>query len=255
MALTKNYGMLPWWTPDDLKLGLCRPVDRVHPLARLPALSRFARADARPKILRGSRSSCFSSRLIYRKLMGAGWAAGLAALLFLLDGNTYFPVMFVANRGFIMSLFFGLLCLYEHHQWRSTKSRSALALSALFLALSLFSKEGGASTFAFILAYALVLEPGSFRSRALTVLPSILVIIVWRTVYILSGFGLFHVGLFYIDPAERAASVYAGIDSPDDGLCSAASLPACRRNFCSRLNLRCIQRSLRFMACSWLRLW
>ena len=111
--------------------------------------------------------------------------------------------MFVANRGFIMALFFGLLCLYEHHQWRSTKSRSAMVLSALFLALSLFSEEGGASIFAFILAYALVLEPGSFRSRALTVLPSILVLIVWRTVYILSGYGLSHEGLFYIDPLNE----------------------------------------------------
>ena len=63
-------------------------------------------------------------------------------------------------------------------------------LSALFLALSLFADEGGASTFAFILAYALVLEPGSFRNRALTVLPSVLVIIVWRTIYESLGFGL-----------------------------------------------------------------
>ena len=73
-------------------------------------------------------------------------------------------------------------------------------LSALFLALSLFADEGGASTFAFILAYALVLEPGSLRNRALTVLPSVLVIVLWRTIYTLSGFGVFHMGL-YIDPA------------------------------------------------------
>ena len=26
MALMKSYGMLPWWTPDDMKLGLWRPV-------------------------------------------------------------------------------------------------------------------------------------------------------------------------------------------------------------------------------------
>jgi hypothetical protein len=97
------------------------------------------------------------------------------------------------------------LCLYEHHQWRSAKSRSGLVLSALFLALSLFADEGGASTFAFILAYALVLEPGTFRKRALTVLPSILVIIVWRTIYEALGFGLRHAEL-YIDPAHEPLS-------------------------------------------------
>jgi hypothetical protein len=139
---------------------------------------------------------------MYRKLMGPGWAAGLAALLFLLDGYTYFPVMFVANRGFIMSLCFGLLCFYEHHQWRSAKSRSGCVLSPLFLALSLFANEGGASTLAFILAYALVFETGSFRKRALTVLPAVLVIALWRNIYKLGGFGLSHVGL-YIDPGTE----------------------------------------------------
>ena len=72
-----------------------------------------------------------------------------------------------------------------------------MVLSALFLALSLFAEEGGASTFAFILAYALVLEPGSFRNRALTVLPSVLVIIVWRIIYTLSGYGVAHVGILH----------------------------------------------------------
>ncbi|MGA2787321.1 MAG: hypothetical protein ABSF60_07315 [Verrucomicrobiota bacterium] len=201
MAPVKNYGLLPWWTPDDMKLGLWRPLTafthwvdyRLFPdspaLMHAHSIAWFA-------------AIVFLVTMIYRELMGPGWVAGLAALLFLLDDYTYFPVMFVANRGFVLSLFFGLLCFYEHHQWRSAKSRSGLVLSALFLALSLLADEGGASTFAFILAYALVLEPGGWRRRALTVLPSILVIIVWRTSYTLSGFGVFHVGL-YIDPANE----------------------------------------------------
>ena len=199
MALMKNYGMLPWWTPDDLRVGLWRPVTAfTHWLD-------YRLFPDSPALMHAENIAWFAAivfllTIIYRKLMGAGWVAGLAALLFLLDGNTYFPVAFVANRGFMLSLFFGLMCLYEHHQWRSAKSRSVCVLSALFLALSLFSNEGGASTFAFILAYALVLEPGSFRSRALTILPSILVIALWRTIYTLSGSGVFHVG-GYIDPA------------------------------------------------------
>src|ERR1035441_2214180 len=192
MALMKNYGMLPWWTPDDLRVGLWRPVTAfTHWLD-------YRLFPDSPALMHAENIACFAAivflvTIIYRKLevtssgarlptsqltrtlappyskaAGPSWAAELAALLFLLDGNTYFPVMFVANRGFMLSLFFGLMCLYEHHQWRSTRSRSGLALFALFLALSLFANEGGASTFAFILAYALVLEPGSFRSRALT---------------------------------------------------------------------------------------
>ncbi|MGA3283195.1 MAG: hypothetical protein ABSD57_01890 [Verrucomicrobiota bacterium] len=201
MVLMKNYGTLPWWTPDDLRLSLCRPV------TALTHWLDYRLFPDSPALMHAHNIAWFAAvvfllTMVYRKLMGTGWAAGLAALLFLLDGNTYFPVAFVANRGFLLALFFGLLCLYEHHQWRSTKSRSALGLSVLFLALSLFAEESGASTFAFILAYALVLEPEPFHNRALTILPSVLVIIAWRIIYTFSGYGLSHVGI-YIDPAHE----------------------------------------------------
>ena len=201
MAPVKNYGLLPWWTPDDMKLGLWRP------LTAFTHWLDYRLFPDSPMLMHAHNIAWFAAivflvAVMYRKLMGPGWAAGLAALLFLLDGYTYFPVMFVANRGFIMSLYFGLLCFYEHHQWRSAKSRSGCVLSPLFLALSLFANEGGASTLAFILAYALVIEPGGWRRRALTVLPAVLVIALWRTIYKLGGFGLSHVGL-YIDPGTE----------------------------------------------------
>jgi hypothetical protein len=201
MALAKNYGTLPWWMPADFRVSLCRPVTAfTHWLD-------YRLFPDSPMLMHAHNIAWFAAivffiTMVYRKLMGAGWAAGLAALLFLLDVNTYFPVAYVANRGFMLSLFFGLLCLYEHHQWRSAKSRSGCVLSPLFLALSLLAEESGASTFAFILAYALVLEPGSLRNRAQTILPSILVIVLWWTIYTLSGFGLFHLG-YYIDPARE----------------------------------------------------
>jgi hypothetical protein len=201
MALMKNYGTLPWWTPDNLRCSLCRPV------TALTHWLDYRLFPDSPALMHAHSIAWFAAviflvTVVYRKLMGTGWAAGLAALLFLLDGNTYFPVAFVANRGFFLALFFGLMCLYEHHQWRSTKSRFGMVLSALFLALCLFAEESGASTFAFILAYALVLEPGSFRNRALTVLPSVLVITVWWLIHTFSGYGLSHVGI-YIDPAQE----------------------------------------------------
>jgi hypothetical protein len=228
-AQAKNYGLLPWWTPDDMKLGLWRP------LTAFTHWLDYRLFPDSPALMHAHNIVWFAAvvflvTLIYRKLMGPapvfggarlptsrlagtlappdvtisapGWAAGLAALLFLLDGYTYVPVMFVANRGFVLSLCFGLLCFYEHHQWRSAKSRAGCVLSPLFLALSLFANEGGASTLAFILAYALVLEPGGWRRRALTVLPAVLVIVLWRAIYKLGGFGIFHVGL-YIDPGTE----------------------------------------------------
>ena len=226
MAAMKNYGTLPWWTPDDLRCSLCRPVTAfTHWLD-------YRLFPDSPALMHAENIAWFAAivflvTIIYRKVevtsggarlptsrlagtlappcsmvAGPSWAAGLAALLFLLDGNTYFPAAFVANRGYFLAIFFSLLCLYEHHQWRSTKSRLAMVLSGLFLALSLFSEESGASTFAFILAYALTIESGSFRNRALTVLPSVLVITVWWLIHTFSGYGLSHVSI-YIDPAQE----------------------------------------------------
>jgi hypothetical protein len=201
IAVMKNYGTLPWWTPDDVKCSLCRPV------AALTHWMDYRLFPDSPALMHAHNIAWFAAvvflvAIVYRKLIGTGWPAGLAALLFVLDGDTYFPAAFVANRGYFLALFFGLLCLYEHHQWRSTKSRSAMVLSALFLALSLLSEESGASMFAFILAYALVLETGNVRSRALTILPSVIVITTWWIAYKLSGYGINEVGP-YIDPARE----------------------------------------------------
>lgn len=200
-ALALNYGILPWWTPDSLRLGLWRPVTafthwldyRLYPdspaLMHAHNIAWFAAA-------------VFLVTVLYRRLMGQGWAAGLAGVLFLLDGNTYFPVAFVANRGFILSLCLGLACLYQHHRWRARQRRSGLVLSALFLALAVFANEGGASTLAFVIAYAVVFEQGRLFRRALTVLPALLILVVWRIVYTLLGSGVFSVG-GYIDPSRE----------------------------------------------------
>jgi hypothetical protein len=201
LGLMRSYGALPWWTPDDLKCSLCRPV------SALTHWLDYRFFPDSPALMHAHNIAWFAGvvfliTVVYRRLMGTGATAGLAALLFLLDGNTYFPAAFIANRGYFLALFFGLLCLYEHHRWRSTKSPFGMVLSALFLALSLFAEESGASMFAFILAYALVLERGSIGGRALTTLPSVLVIVVWRILYMLSGYGLFRVGI-YTDPARE----------------------------------------------------
>jgi hypothetical protein len=249
VAQAKNYGVLPWWTPDDMSLGLWRPLSafthwldyrlfpdspalmHAHNIAWFVAVVFLvtviyqklgvAPGDVSTETIKspqvGRVTPCAPFVSPYASCGAHGvtrptWSAGLAALLFLLDAFLYVPVMFVANRGFVMSLCFGLLCFYAHHQWRSaarvrrsdeaTERGSPMMWSALFLALSLFANEGGASTLAFIFAYALVLEPDGWRRRALTVLPSVLVIVLWRTVYKFGGFGIFHVGL-YIDPGTE----------------------------------------------------
>jgi hypothetical protein len=134
----KDYGILPWWVSDDAKGSLWRPFAafthwldyRLYP--NMPALMHLHNIAWFVGVI-------LLVAVVYRRLLGPSWVAGLAAVLFLLDKNTYFPVMFIANRGFVVSLFFGLLCLYSHYKWRSTKSTYAGVLSLVFLAISLLS--------------------------------------------------------------------------------------------------------------------
>jgi hypothetical protein len=213
------YGIAPWWGAGDWHAALFRPVTafthwvdyRLFP--NTPALM-HAHSIAWYAV------AVFLAAYLYRKLWSLGQVtssavqaatetarvapqsmlmAGLAGLLFLLDKNTYFPVMYVANRGFFVSLVFGLLCLDAHHRWRTTKSRGWMVVSAMWLALSVFSNEGGASTLAFLLAYALVLEPVEWRSRFCSLIPAGMVLVGWRFLYVSSGYGVRNF-LLYIDP-------------------------------------------------------
>ena len=212
--------ILPWWTPEALKISLWRPFTafthwldyRLFPntpvLMHAHSIAWYALAVFLAATLyrRIAASPC-GGGLLERpadsraglKLQPGVWVAGLAAGLFLLDKNTYVPVLYVANRGFIISLAFGLVCLHAHLRWRTTRSMTWMWLSALCLLLSLLANEGGASTLAFLMAYALVLEPGGWRPRLTSLLPAAAVVLGWRAVYVGAGFGVRNF-LLYIDP-------------------------------------------------------
>ena len=222
-ARARDYGIAPWWAHEAWTAALWRPLTafthwldyRLFP--NIPALMHahnivwyaaavlLAATLYRKIAIAGGgddgpqeRSGEASANVKMQSSLGV---AGLAACLFLLDKNTYFPVMYVANRGFIVSLVFGLLCLYAHIRWRTTNPRSStwMCLAAFCLLLSLLANEGGASTLAFLMAYAFVLEPGGWRSRLISLFPAAAVVLAWRAVYVASGFGVRNF-TGYIDP-------------------------------------------------------
>ena len=200
--MTRNYGIMPWWLSNEAKCALWRPFTafthwldyRVFPdsptLMHAHNITWFAIV-------------VFLMTFIYRRIIGPTGIAALAALMFVLDKNTYFPVMFVANRGFMVALCFGLLCFYMHHKWRSANSIIAAILSVIFFSLSLLSNEAGVSTFAFILAYALVLDRETWSKRLLSLLPAILLIIIWRIIYQALGYGVAGIGEAYLYPGHE----------------------------------------------------
>ncbi|HUV66668.1 MAG TPA: hypothetical protein VMW24_22465 [Sedimentisphaerales bacterium] len=197
----KECGMCPWWTTEDWRLANWRPLDSfTHwldyrlfpdypPLMHLHNILWFA-------------AVIFLLASLYRQLMTPLWLASFAALLYTIDESNYFPAMWIANRNLILALFFCLLTLLLHHKWRRDDSVAAGVGAVFALLLSLLSTEAGVATFAYLLAYALILDRGSWTRRLVSLAPGVIVIAAWRLIYNGLGYGASGSG-FVIDPGRE----------------------------------------------------
>src|SRR5258707_5125 len=79
----------------------------------------------------------------YRRMLGATWVAGVAALVYAVDDARGATVGFIANRNVLVAAAFGVPALIAHDRARRDGSRPAAWLAPLLLAGALFSKEEG----------------------------------------------------------------------------------------------------------------
>jgi hypothetical protein len=71
VAVMKNYGTVPWWTPDDVRCSLCRPV------AAFTHWLDYRLFPDSPALMHAHNIAWFAAvifavAVVYRKLMGAG---------------------------------------------------------------------------------------------------------------------------------------------------------------------------------------
>jgi len=194
-------GYLPWWTYPEGRASFWRPLTsftvwldyQMFPncgaLQHLHNIAWFAAAVALVTCL-------------YRRLIRPVWVAGLAALIYAIDGSHYFPVVFLSHRNSLLALFFGALALLMHDRWRRKNWIPGMNLSILFLGMSLLSAEAGLATLIYLAAYALFLDRGRRLHRLLSLVPSIMVVGIWRQFYCALGYRTHSNGL-YIDPGQE----------------------------------------------------
>jgi hypothetical protein len=144
----------------------------------------------------------FLLAMLYRQLMTPVWIATFAALLYSIDDSNYFPAMWIANRNLLLALFFSILTLLLHHKWRQHNSLVAGIAAPVTLLLSLLSTEAGIATFAYLFAYALIIDRSSRLQRTASLAPAFIVIAVWRAIYNALGYGAASSG-FLIDPGRE----------------------------------------------------
>ncbi|MEM7583577.1 MAG: hypothetical protein AAF560_09380 [Acidobacteriota bacterium] len=210
-----DTGFWPWWSSEELRLRFWRPVSgathgldyklwpdapwlmHAHSLAWLAltvvAATRFYRRTCLPKTG-----------------VSAPAVAGLAALLFALDDVHGWAAVWIANRNALIAAAFTLLALISHDRWRREGWRAGALWTPVLMVLGLLGNEGAVATGAYLLAYALFLDRGSWRQRLASLLPATLTGVAWATAYKLLGYGAAKSGV-YIDPGTSPQAFVSAV--------------------------------------------
>lgn len=194
-------GIFPWWTSEEFLLDFARPLSSFTHWVDYQLWPDSPIALHAHGILWFG-LVVFVLTVTYRRLQTPAWIAGLAALLYAVDQNLFFPVAWLANRNVLLAMIFGLSTLLAHDRWRRKGSRTAAVLAPILFTLALLSGEPGVAIVAYLGAYAIFLDTGSWRARAASLLPAFLLTVVWRLVYRGLGFGALDTG-FYMDPGSE----------------------------------------------------
>ncbi|MBX3183925.1 MAG: hypothetical protein KIT72_07370 [Polyangiaceae bacterium] len=208
----KDFGTVPWFTLQDYKVAFFRPLAslthfidyRYFPdqpwLAHLHSIGWYVLL-------------IFAVTRVYRRLHSVTWLAALAALLYAWDDAHAHPVSWLANRNAIMATLFGVLTLWAHDVWRRPAGASrpvrwlAGVLAPICLALGLLAGEYAVGALGYLVAHACFLDAGAaakaglrrWLTRALVLLPSLLVTALWLFMYRRLGFGTYGTD-FHLDP-------------------------------------------------------
>ena len=144
-------------------------------------------------------------------LLAAAWVfrsflpakvAGLALLIFAVDDRHGPARGWLSNRHEMISLALALPALALHHLWRRDGWKPGALLASIALACGLFAGESAIAVTAFLAAYALHIDRGTWKQRALTLAPYATVIVLWRIAYAGHGYGARNSGL-YFDPIRE----------------------------------------------------
>jgi hypothetical protein len=196
-------GFAAWWTDPDLRIALFRPLTCfTHGVdftlwPRLPLLMHVHEVAWYLALVAAAAA-------LFRRVLGAGWPAGFAFLLYALDPTHGVLIEWISNRNALVAATFGVLSLVLHDRARrpAGTARPGLALaSAACLALGLLGGELALGAAGYLVAHALFLDNGRPRARLTALTPHLIVLVAWVVFYRAAGYGASGSGV-YVDPGQ-----------------------------------------------------
>jgi hypothetical protein len=230
-----DFGTMPWWGSPDLHQAFLRYASTLTMMfdyrlwPNSPALMHL-------HSLLWLSAAVLAAAFLYREVLGTTWVAGLAALMYALDGAHAVPAAYLANRNALIACCFGFLSVLAFVRWRKHRHATTRWVSVLMLALALSAGEMGLATAAYLFSYALTIDRDGIRARLMRLLPYGAVLGAWVLIYKLGNFGS-HGSGFYMDPlhdplgfagsfCQRAAFLLMGQWSPLPAEMSMANAPS-----------------------------
>lgn len=209
VARLVDAGAFPWFSVPDLRIAFWRPL-----AAATHALDYSLWPDAaglmHAQNLVWYAALIVTVGLVVGRICNAPWAGGVAALVFALDELHAEAVGWIACRNGLMASVFALSALLVHHRWRRDGVRHARWLALALLGMGLLSGEVALGGLGYLVSYAFLLERGSVRERALSVLPYVALTATWMLTYKLAGYGV-HGSGYYVDPFGEPRAFAAAI--------------------------------------------
>jgi hypothetical protein len=196
-----DRGILPWWTPPDWKIAFWRPFCSLTHWMDWQLFGDRAWLMHLHSILWYG-LLVYILALFYRRLLLPAWVAGLAGLMFMLDAAHALPVGWIATRNAALSSVFIVLVLYFHDRWRRDGWRPGLAAGPAALVVGLLGSEAAVASGAYLAAYALFVDRAAWWKHVGSLIPYLLIVVVWRAVYETLGYGVSGT-LLYIDPLHQ----------------------------------------------------
>jgi hypothetical protein len=229
-VVMKELGLLTWWSADDLAIGFLRPLAALTHVLDGLLWTESAPLQHAHSLLWTGLAVFAVGVLLRRALPDHPAAAGLAALFFACEDAHALPIAWIANRNALLAVAFGAAAVALHIAWRRRGGLHRGLGAVVLLALSLASGESGVGAAAYVLAFQLTADTGTWGRRLRGVAPAAALVVVWRLVYDHLGYGAHGSGL-YIDPgadplafalavAERAPilSLAQWTSAPVDGV-------------------------------------
>ena len=200
-ARMMDLGVVPWWAFEGVQVAFLRP------LASLTHWLDYQLWPDSPFLMHAHcvlwyGGLCGVVTLAYRRFMGRGVMAGLAAFLFAADATHLRCLTTLAGRNSLIAPLFGVLALLCHDQWRRRGRGVYALLASLNLVLALLSAEAGLAMVAYLFSYAICLDRGAWWRRLGSFVPYAGIVVAWRLGYQALGYGARGSG-FYVDPLQE----------------------------------------------------